>query len=60
MHTESGTPKSKYRLFMQVFPSQVRRISRKSQNFAIASLILNHFEKLAALWKDYTMLYPLK
>jgi len=60
MHTESGTPKSKYRLFMQFFPSQVRRISRKSRNFAIASLILNHFEKLATLWKDYTMLYPLK
>jgi len=26
------------------------------RNFAIASLILNHFEKLAALWKDYIML----
>ena len=52
--------KSKYRLFMQVFPSQVRRISRKSRNFAIASLILNHYGKLTALWKYYTMLLPIK
>jgi len=31
-----------------------------AQNFAITSLILNHYGKLTALWKYYTMLYPLK
>jgi hypothetical protein len=33
---------------------------KKSRNFAIASLILNHYGQLTALWKYYTMLYPLK
>jgi len=41
---------------MQVFPSQVRRVLKKGQNFAIASLPLNHFGKLTAFLKDYTML----
>jgi hypothetical protein len=53
----SFSPKfSSDRLFMQVFPSQVRRVLKKGQNFAIASLPLNHFGKLTAFLKDYTML----
>ena len=53
MHTESGTPKSKYRLFMQVFPSQVRRISRKSKK------IRHNFLETQPIWETGSILESL-
>ena len=43
MHTESGTPRSKCPLFMQVFPSQVHRISR--------SKFLHNFLETQPFWE---------
>ena len=53
MHTESGTPKSKCPLFMQVFPSQVHKISRKSQK------IRHNFLETQPFWETGSILESL-
>jgi hypothetical protein len=55
-HTKKQVP-----TFYAGFPiTGAQNFKKEFQNSAITSLKLNHFGKLAAFWKAYTMLYPLK
>ena len=60
MHTESGTPKSKCPLFMQVFPSQVHKISRKSQKIRHNFLETQPFWETGSIMERLHHALPIK